>query len=188
MRRIWSARRGPVVVLVSTCLLSGGLAACRGDDPGPAHPTTMHPGTAVTPSTSTPTGDPTDIAYASAVAAVEKMYVEFNGALRSGRTTDYRTTFAKSCGYCQENARVIDTSTKHKRSVLGGQYTLTRMQKATIHGGDIYVQGWVSQAAARIVESGKTVQRFQAAQPFLVVWTVRQVHNTWIVTQEDVPR
>jgi hypothetical protein len=194
MRRMSPARRGPLATALTA--LSAGLAGlfcclalggCSGSDPGPA-PTTMHPGTAATPTTATPSGNPTENAYASAIAAVEKMYVEYNLALRSGRTAAYRATFANTCGYCQQNAKFIDANTGRGRSIVGGQFTLTRMHKATIHESDIYVQGRASETAARIVESGKTIQRFKAAPSFLVLWTVRQIGEKWIVTKEEVPR
>ena len=175
------------MLVLGLCWLLVLVAGCSGSEPSPA-PTGRHPGTAATSTPTRPSADPTDIAFASAIAAVERMYAEFNLALRSGRSTNYRATFADSCRYCADNARLIDTTAQRGRSIVGGQFTLTRMQKAMVHGRDVYVQGWASQAAARIEKDGKTVQRFEAAAPFLAVWTVRQVEDKWIVVQEEVPR
>ena len=62
------------------------------------------------------------------------------------------------------------------------------MQKAMVDGTAVLVQGQVTQQAARIVDSGHTVQRFKAAPPFWAVWTVKMDANAWIVIKEDVPR
>jgi hypothetical protein len=185
MRRIWSARRGPVV-FVSACLFA--LAGCGGSDPGPAAPTTMHPGTAVTPTSSTPTGDRTDMATAAAIAAVTRLYAEYNAALTSGNTTEYRKVFLRSCTYCERNARTIDSIARKGQSIVGGAFILSDMQFAAVQPKFVLVQGRLAQAKTRIVKGSTVIDTYPATRPRWIVWRAVMLKGAWVVSGEDVPR
>lgn len=182
MRRIWSGRRGPLIVLTAGCLLGPLLAGCSSNDPPSVDPT-HHPGTAPT-TTSTPSVTPDRLGLA--IAAVSRMYAEYNNALKSGRTAAYRATFVGSCQYCVTNAQLIDAFTRKGQTVVGGKYTLRELKLAADQPKFVLVQGYVSQAAARVMMSDKVVQRYKAVRPFLAVWRVIEIDGHWVISDEDV--
>ncbi len=151
------------------------LPACSGSgDPSPAPTSTPHPGTAP-PSTPppTPTGNPEDQAAQAAIAAVKKLYADFNDALISGDSAVYREDFAKSCIYCAANAELIDATTEKNRKIVGGAYKLTDVQLGTVAGQLVVVQGMVSQREAKLMKGGVVLRVYRAAPPDLSTWDVR---------------
>jgi len=185
MRRIWSARRGPVVY-VSACLLIAGLAGCRGDDPGPAAPTTMHPGTAVTPTSSTPTGDPSDIAAAAAIAAVQKLYAELNASLRSGITEAYRQAFTRQCSVCLGTANSIDRIHERRQRIVGGRFYVSKLVVVFNQSDRIIVQGVLRSDPLTVRAGAQVVDRDSGSSPTAFTWEAKPVGVGWAIASVEV--
>jgi hypothetical protein len=187
MRRMSSARRGPLAAAVSVaigCLLLGG---CSGSDPGPA-PTTMHPGTAAT-TTATPSGNPTDIAAAAAIAAVQKLYAEYNAMLKSGSSRDYRRTFTKACRYCSGNANRVDQIHRKGQKIFGGSVRLTNLRPAEVRDRLAVIEGTMIDSPVTVKQGDRVVDRFAGGGSVLFTWIVElSGANSWLVTDEQVPR
>jgi hypothetical protein len=182
MRRIWSARRGPVV-FVSACLFA--LAGCRGSDPSPAAPNTMHPGTAVTPTTSTPTGDPTDIAAAAAIAAVQRWKDAFNSSIRARSSAEYRTTFTNECTICRNDAKVTDAIYKKGERIVGGNFHVSDLRVVWNKADLVIVQGRFSADPLTVRKGTRVVDRDGGLKPFPFAWKVKPVSGQWLVTSVD---
>ena len=182
MRRIWSARRGPVV-FVSACLFA--LAGCSGSDPGPAAPTTMHPGTAVTPTSSTPTGDPTARAAAAAIAAVQRWKDAFNSSIRARSSAEYRTTFTNECSICRNDAKVTDAIYKKGERIVGGSFHVSELSVVWNKGGLVIVQGRLSADPLTVRKGTSVVDRDSGLKPFPFAWKVKPVSGQWLVTSVD---
>jgi hypothetical protein len=180
MRRIWSARRGPVV-FVSACLFA--LAGCGGSDPGPVAPTTMHPGTAVTPTTSTPTltTDPS----VAAIAAVEKLIREYNLMLSSGTTERFRATFTRSCGFCLEDANSLDRIFRAGKTISGGGLRVTHLRVALAQHSLAVVEGDQRDSPAIVRLRGKVVDRFAGGTTSHLTWRVESVQGVWLIADES---
>jgi hypothetical protein len=147
----------------------------------------MHPGTPAT-STATPSGNPTDLADAAAIAAVQRMYAEFNVALHSLRSDAYRQTFTKGCGYCVSNADLVDGLRDKRERIVGGQFSLTGLRVAYVQPTFVLVEGYLAQDAARITKQGSTVKDYKAAPHFRAIWRVERLDGTAVITKEDVPQ
>ena len=184
MRRIWSARRGPVVY-VSACLLIAGLAGCRGDDPGPAAPTTMHPGTAVTPTSSTPTGDPTDIAAAAAIAAVQKLYADFQAMTVSGSSQGYRRDFTRACSACAANARFVDGLTRRGQRLVGSGFSVEGLKVVWNKPNVVLVQGRLSHPDFMIRGGGTVKGKIRALPVTAFAWRVVPVQDSWLIASAE---
>jgi hypothetical protein len=182
MRRMSSARRGPLATAVSAvvaCLL---VAGCSGSDSA-AVPTPMHPGTAATSTTATPSGNPTDIAAAAAIAAVQKLYAELNTSVETGRVTGYRATFTPECLTCVRDERAIAKIYKSGGRITGGTYRVNALAVVWNKSDLIIVQGQLSAEPLVVRRGGRVVERDPALKPFSFVWKVKPIHEAWLVTE-----
>jgi hypothetical protein len=192
MRRMSPARRGPLAAAVTA--LSAGLAGlvcclslggCSGSDPGPA-PTTMHPGTAATPTTATPSGNPTDIAAIAAIAAVQKLYAELNRSLTTGDTTSYRRTFTRACTLCLTDARVTDRLSAKDERVVGGGYRATELNAVYNQPGLVIVQGVLSEPPLVVMKGARVIARQGRLTETSFTWRAVPVNGTWLISAVEV--
>jgi hypothetical protein len=171
-----------VVRCLVVAALVGAAAACGGGSPAPSAATT-HPGTAPA-TTASPTVTPNP--GQAAIAAVQRMFSAYNAMLKSGSSKAYRLTFTKECSACLADAQSVDSVYRKGRQVAGGQTTLAKLHAA----GDyqklqlIVVEGNVTQAAAKILDGKRVIDRFEAGQAVPVAWNVKRISGRWLVTRE----
>jgi hypothetical protein len=146
----------------------------------------MHPGTAATPTTSTPTGDPTDIA--AAIAAVRRLYAEYNAMLASGSSELYRKTFTKACSYCLGNANRVDRIHQRRQHVEGGAVKLSRLRVADVQRQFVVVEGTMTDSPVVVKDGDRVVDRFAGGTSVRFTWTVEPAGGGWLVSNEQVPR
>jgi len=196
MRRMSPARRGPLdlvlyaavyaVLGAATVLLAAaGLTSCTGSDPGAAAPSSLHPGTAATPTTSTPSGNPTDLAGAAAIAAVQKLYAEYNRMLRSGSSAAYRKTFTTACTFCVQDALGIDRISSRGQTISGGTVIASGLRLALARTDLVVVEGDQTDSPAAVHKGGRVVTRFAGGAKTHLTWRVQLVADTWLVTDES---
>ena len=173
-------RRGSFVLVVGLCWLLVFVAGCSGSEPSPA-PTSRHPGTAATSTPTSPSADPTDIAAAAAIAAVNKLYAEYNAMLKSGSSASYRQTFTSKCGLCLTNANRLDgISAKHQR-VQGGRLNPNRLKAVLFRSRRVLVQGELHSPSAVVVQGRHVIQRFPDGGTHDYTWDVIQSGSGWLV-------
>jgi hypothetical protein len=175
MRR-FPAHRGLVVVL----LASGSLVACSSGDPS-SPPTTMHPGTAAT-STATSSGDPTEVAGAAAIAAVQTLYDDLNFSLRSGSTTRYLSRFTKACVACISNANTIDLLIRDHKRFEGGQFYVSNLTVVLNRADLLVVQGRLRSDPLVVRAGNKVSARDNGAKLTAFAWHVSPSHGVFLIT------
>jgi len=167
-----------------------GLTGCAGEsraaDPkvttpaGAAATATSAPGPAPTrtagAATTTPPGQSSLRASeeAAAIAVVRRYVAEYNEALQSGSTTEFRETFKESCAFCLGNAVIIDGISRKNQQVRGLKYALAS-PRVTLHESRlIFVEGQLSQAGGQVLSaSGAVVKRYTQTRASRVLWRVK---------------
>jgi hypothetical protein len=169
------------VIGLSALLL--GVSGCSGSGPSPADPTSAHPGTAPgSPSASaTPTQDPGQ----AAIAAVQRMYVEYNRMLRSGSSVVYRGTFTSDCSICTENANTVDGVFRKSEEISGGRLALSKLRVATATTQDAIVEGELDSPAVVVTKQGSVVQRFPAGGIHHYTWHIVRNQSNWLVASVE---
>jgi hypothetical protein len=165
------------VIGLSVLLL--GFSGCSGSVPSPADPASAHPGTAP-PGTSvaTPSQDPGQ----AAIAAVQRMYAEYNRMLKSGSSVAYRRTFTSDCSICSANADTTDRIAAKHEQVVGGQLTLSRLRIVTDEGALVIVEGSLNSPAAEIVKGGSTLKRFLGGGIHQYTWRLLMTDGQLLVS------
>lgn len=166
------------------------LAACTAPG-GTATPTTAAPTASASTSSPTATTTPTTIATTStasdeqlAIQAVERYYAEFNKALQTRRTDEFRRTFRAGCIQCSRDADKIDAAAVSGRRFEGGASTASglRLAEPAKNPTLLYLRGHVSSLPVRVLDaSGKVVESDDGGAregSFLVVKT----DGAWFVT------
>lgn len=176
-----------------------GLTACGGDTHAadtqvttPASAEATSPPRPPSPTSTAPPGKSAARAAqeAAAIALVRTYVDEYNKALQSGSTTDFRETFENTCAYCLAEATTIERTFRTKQQLRGLQYTVTSPVvtfNGVAHGGpQIWVEGQLSQAGGKVLAaSGAVVHNVTPTPPFRVLWEVKPGASPVIVASEN---
>jgi hypothetical protein len=163
------------------------LPACTGGSSSDV-PTPLHPGTAPTSTTATPTAIPTEVAAAAAIAAVQRMYAEYNTMLQTLSSEKFRKTFAKSCAFCVGDADTIDDISRRSETIDGGVMRLLRYRVDYATDRVAIVEGDVKDSPATVLKGSQIVKRFAGGTTTQLTWRVEKQVTGWIITQENLVR
>lgn len=180
MRR-FPARRGLLIAV-----FAGVVASCSGNPPTPA-PTPLHPGTAATV-TPTPSGNPTDVAAAAAIAAVQKLYIDFKAMADSGSSTSYRRDFTANCQPCSTDAKFIEGLTQHQQTLAGGAFHVSGLAVVWNKPDLVVVQGLLSHPRLHIMSGQRTIREIAALETTRFIWHVRPTADGWKIESAEAIR
>jgi hypothetical protein len=96
-----------------------------------------------------------------AIEAVERYYVEFNKALQTRRTDEFRKTFRASCVQCRRDADKIDAAAVSGRRFEGGASTASglRLFEPPKNPTLLYLRGRVGSLPVKVLDaSGKLIE------------------------------
>ncbi len=140
-----------VVAVLAACTTPGGTAT-----PPTAAPTasasTSSPTATTTPTTTATTSTASDEQLA--VQAVERYYAEFNKALQTRLTVDFRKTFKEGCPKCLQAANKIDGVVASGGRFEGGVITVSRLRATEVTdkiAGRKVLRGDVSSLPTRVL-------------------------------------
>ena len=169
------------MLVVGLCWLLVFVAGCSGSEPSPA-PTSRHPGTAATSTPTSPSADPTDIAAAAAIAAVNKLYAEYNAMLKSGSSASYRQTFTRACNFCLQDANTVDRISSEGQTISGGIIRTSRLRVALAEPRLAVVEGDQTDSPAVVRKAGNVVTRYAGGTTSHFTWRVELVDDAWLIT------
>ena len=145
------------------------LAACTAPG-GTATPTTAAPTASASTSSPTATTTPTTIATTStasdeqlAIQAVERYYAEFNKALQTRRTDEFRKTFKDGCAPCLKDANTIDAVALSGRRIEGELTAVSalRLFEPPKNPTLLHIRGVVKSAPAKILDLCRSTKYIQ---------------------------
>jgi len=188
------ARRGPLLLALTT-VLAAALAGCSGaSDAGPPPPGATSTGATADP-VATPSGSPTatdpttaaldprDLAAKAAVTQVQILYAEYNLMLSSGMADRYRATYARACSACTREAQRVMRIAQRGQRIVGGICTVSNLHAIEIHSKTVIVRGKFAESAARVMDGDTVVNRQPAVPPTTMTWTLSNAAGRWLVYQ-----